>query len=78
MRFQLTNHGWPIRGGAVLIPTGTVLDRADWKYAGWDLPWPPPVNAIALDQEGYDEMLKHYERHRILTAGDIERHADPK
>ncbi len=76
-RYQLTGHGWPIEGGAKLVPVGTILDTEDWTWNGTTLPWPPPVNAMALDQESYDELARHYDYFRILTAGDINRHADP-
>jgi hypothetical protein len=66
-KYQLTHHGWPINGGATLIPVGAILDSADWKWHGVALPFPPPINAIPQDQEAFDVMVKHYERHRILT-----------
>jgi hypothetical protein len=79
MRFQLANHGWPIAGG-LLIPEGTILDRDDWSWNGAALTWPPPINAIALDQSAYDELLRHYPYFRIQSRPDagINRHADPK
>jgi hypothetical protein len=70
MKFQLVNHGWPINGGAMLIPTGTMLDGLDWKWQGVALPMPPPVNAAAMDQEAYDELRKHDPANRILIAGE--------
>jgi hypothetical protein len=74
MRFQLTGD-WPCDGGANLIPVGTILDRDRWG----SLPWPPPINAAALDQAAYDLLLQHYPYNRILTAGEgIIRHGDPK
>jgi len=75
-RYQLTG-AWPIEGGAKLVPVGTILDTEDWTWNGATLPWLPPVNAMALDQESYDELAGHYDYFRILTAGDINRHADP-
>jgi hypothetical protein len=68
-RYQLTQHGWSV--GQYLIPTGTILDSADWKWNGIALPWPPPVSAAVMDQEAFDEMLKFYPAHSILIAGDI-------
>jgi hypothetical protein len=68
MIFQLTGCGWPIEGGAKLVPVNTILDRASWQWNGVDLPWPPPINAVALDQAAYDELLLHYPANRILTA----------
>jgi hypothetical protein len=77
MRFQLLGD-WPINGGATLIPQGAMMDRADWKWNGFQLPWPPPINAMALDNEAYDELLKHYERHRIMSIKGVSRHGDLK
>lgn len=77
MIFQLTHHGWPIEGGAKLIPVGTLLDHADWQWNGTPLPWPPPINAIALDQAAYDTLLQFHPYYLILTANDaIDRHGD--
>ncbi len=82
MKFQLLAPGWPVKGGAVLVPAGTILDRADWQWLGIALPWPPPINAMALDQEAYDELLKHHwsDAHRLMTpaGGGINRHGDFK
>jgi hypothetical protein len=79
MRFGLSGP-WPVQGGAMLIPAGTILDRDDWKFNGVALTWPPPMNAVAMDQDAYDALLKHYEYFRILTRPDagINRHGDPK
>ena len=60
MIFQLANHGWPIEGGGTLIPVGSLLDHADWQWNGAPLPWPPPVNAVALDQSAYDTLLQFH------------------
>ncbi len=81
MKFQLLG-AWPVNGGAVLVPAGTILDRADWTWLGIRLPWPPPINAMALNQEAYDQLLQHHrhEAHRLMTpAGStINRHGDLK
>jgi hypothetical protein len=80
MKYQLVHHGWPIEGGAKLIPVGTVLDGDDWTWQGSTLPQPPPINCIALDQSAYDELLKHYPYypHLILSGPDVlRRHGDP-
>jgi hypothetical protein len=53
--------------GQYLIPAGTTLDRADWQWNGVTLPWPVPANAMALDQEAYDELCRHHEPHRVLV-----------
>jgi hypothetical protein len=63
-RIQLTGD-WPVQGGAVVIPTGTFLSFKDWRWNGQELPWPPPVTCVALDQQSYQELLKHYEPHKV-------------
>jgi len=79
MRFQL-GEGWPIRGGSMVVPASTILDRKEWSFNGIALPWPPPLNVICLDQEAFDEMLKAYPLYRanILTRpfSDIQRSGD--
>ena len=75
-RYQLTG-AWPIEGGAKLVPVGTVLDTEEWTWNGVALPWPPPVNALALDQEAYDALLRHYLYWQLLSAGGVQRHGDP-
>ena len=77
MKFFMHRHGWSC--GAFLVPEGTTLDRTDWTIHGMPLPWPPPPNALALDQEAYDEMLRYYPHYVIMTADPaINRHGDPQ
>jgi hypothetical protein len=68
MRFQLVGCGWSV--GAFLVPQGTILDSTNWTWHGMPLPSPPPVNAAAMDQEAFNELLKHYPANRILIAGE--------
>jgi len=75
MRFQLTQD-WPV--GALLVPARTILDQRNWRWTGVALPWPPPVTAMALDQEAYDELLKHHPHHLVQSVPGIERHGDKK
>jgi hypothetical protein len=76
--FQINGQGWPVNGGALLVPAGTLLDHADWQFLGTPLPWPPP-NVIARDQEAYDELLNHYPAWTIITGNtSIVRHGDPQ
>jgi hypothetical protein len=76
--FQVFGGGWPIRGGSVVVPSGTFLSRDDWTYLGFELPWPPPENLIPLTQDAYNEMAKHHPYYRIITTNRaIDRHADP-
>jgi hypothetical protein len=84
MRFLLMG-GWSV--GARLIPAGAILNHipADaetgrlegLEYEGNWLPLPAPVNAQALDQEGYNHLLEHYPYHVIHSAPGIIRHGDP-
>jgi hypothetical protein len=73
----------------MVLPAGTILDaatdklgdRVGWKFQNVALTWPPPVNAMALDQDGYDEMLRHHPYWQIQTPGfgdGIIRHGDPQ
>ena len=78
MRFQLSG-AWPV--GRWLLPAGTLLEadaRGEFFWNGFQLPKPMPVEAVCLDQRAYDEHLRPYPYHRILTAGEIVRHGDPK
>ena len=80
MRYQLFGHGWPLQGGAILIPEGTIIDANgtdQWSRLAAGLI--PPINAQPLDQAAYDLMIRHHEYHRIMTRDpEINRHADPK
>jgi hypothetical protein len=72
MRVQLTGP-WPINGGAMVIPTSTILsnESGDWTYNGIALPYPPPPNAAVLNQQSYDQMREFYSPQQILIAGDV-------
>jgi hypothetical protein len=79
MLFQIVSHDWPCN--AISVPVGTMLDKDDWTFAGTPLPWPPPVNACALDQEAYDFLLAIYPYYQVLSiphAAVVRRHGDPK
>jgi hypothetical protein len=59
--------GWPV--GQFVIPAGTVIDSADWKWGGFPLPLAVPIDAICLDQEAYNISLSWYggdQRKRLL------------
>ena len=78
MRYQLTGD-WPVQHHLAPIPAGTVIDTAsaEWAFLAGR---PPPPNAMALDQEAYDELLRSYGHDRVLTpayGNDIRRHGDP-
>jgi hypothetical protein len=61
MKFQLTQHGWPI--GQWLIPAGEIidLDKSPEQMTGFErlaVGKTPPMNAIALDDDCADAMAK--------------------
>jgi hypothetical protein len=62
MRFQILGPlGWPV--GAVLIPTGTILnydDGNDWMGQLAKAQGCLPPNCMALDQDAWN-MVKGYE-----------------
>jgi hypothetical protein len=66
MIYQLVSHGWPLNGGATLLPAGTIIDtsQAEWSQLA-DVT--PPPNAVPWDQPTYDRMRKFYEASAILT-----------
>jgi hypothetical protein len=74
MRYQLSQHGWPI--GDRLIPVGTVIEIGVGGAAGDD--WSrlaafrvPPINSVPLDQEAYQAMrAAGYPDDRIPRVGD--------
>jgi hypothetical protein len=63
MRFLVTGAGWPV--SQYLIPPDTLLDRADWKWNGIDLPTPLPLCLQPLDAEAYAELLKWHPAHLV-------------
>jgi hypothetical protein len=78
-RFQLAGP-WPV--GQYAIPGGTVLERDNFTWNGIALPWPPPIDSIALNQSAYNDLIAAYPQHhhRIMTRHDagIVRHGDPQ
>jgi hypothetical protein len=77
MRWQLMGTGWPVNGGALVVPPGAIIEgRVDLignqigvAEATWDghvVPMPPPLNAMALDNDGARLMIKSYPDHRYL------------
>ena len=69
-RYQLIGTGWPTNGGALVVPVGTILDSTKWTFLGTPLPSALPLNAIPLDQDAFDEMLRQYpdQKERIITT----------
>jgi len=73
MRWML-NGDWPV--GAAIIPAGTIIDDAT------GLPMPPPINAVALDDDAalamamaYDESATIGGWHEIHFGPGIDREA---
>jgi hypothetical protein len=73
MRWQLRGD-WPV--GAALIPAGTIIDDTT------NLPLPPPINAMALDEDAALAMAIAYEEtatiagwHHLHFAPGIDRDA---
>ncbi|MCA1513640.1 hypothetical protein [Bradyrhizobium sp. NBAIM01] len=74
MKFQLLGD-FPCKGGAMVIPVGTMIEYAPgeaaarvvaspWEaggqFNGTPVPIPLPLNAKALDQAAYDQMVAWY------------------
>jgi hypothetical protein len=76
MIFQLAGHGWPLNGGATLIPEGTRIDTSlpEWDWLKGQI---PPPNSQAIDQEAYDALVKYYPANIVLSGPGIDRHGDP-
>jgi hypothetical protein len=60
MRWQITQHGWPV--GQFLIDVGTFIDGPGFRnpITGEPLPTPLPITARALDQAAYDQLCEWY------------------
>jgi hypothetical protein len=67
MIYQLAAHGWPLNGGATLLPAGTIIDTSQPEWSQLANVVAPP-NAVPLDQATYNWMRKFYEASTILTA----------
>jgi hypothetical protein len=59
-KVRISKSGWPVGNPLGLIPGGTVLDLDDFQYLNTALPWPPPRDAIALDQGAFDKLVEIY------------------
>jgi len=68
-------QGWPVADR--VIPPGTIIDTD--KFDDWSVlakGKPPPIDAVAMDFEAYDLMMRHYPEDKIRTGPDIIRKAD--
>jgi hypothetical protein len=61
MKFEIGGAGWPIAGGARLIPAGTIVGDGGIPLA--DLPLPLPMDAVALDDEALAMLHQWYPYH---------------
>jgi len=68
MKYMVSGQGWPLNGGATLIPASTIIDTALAQWSG--VPYPPP-DAIALDQATYNSMVNAYGYWRVLYGPGI-------
>jgi hypothetical protein len=78
MKWQIGGGGWPVNGGATLIPAGTMVEGEPPTWNGMTLPLPMPIDATPLDAEAAEAMLRWYEPehwHRLLFGPGIEHEA---
>jgi hypothetical protein len=71
LRFQISGQGWPINGGAMLIPAGAIIDysiRDTWGAACWSQQLLPPINATPLDMVTWQFMQNLYKDHAYLLG----------
>jgi hypothetical protein len=75
MRWMIGGQGWPIAGGALLLPPGTIIDSTTWTG-----PLPMPIDVISLDAAAFAQMQQWYgataatmvdQRHRLLKAPGV-------
>ena len=76
MKWQIGGGGWPVNGGATLIPAGTIVE-GDPSWNGMTLPMPMPINAVPLDADAAQLMLgwyepEHWHRLRFGPGTDVE------
>ena len=58
MKYQIIDYDWPVEHHAP-IPVGTVIDTDQSEWA-WLKYRPPPINAMAMDQQAYDVLRRRY------------------
>jgi hypothetical protein len=73
MRFAVSGWGWPVNGGATLIPPSTIVDTSlpQWAFVPLAGGVPPPYGIIALDQATYNAMVARYGFQRVLYGPDV-------
>jgi hypothetical protein len=55
LKYMVAGQGWPVRGGAWLIPSSTIIDTSQTQWSFLASASPPP-DAIPLDQTTYNYM----------------------
>jgi hypothetical protein len=79
LRFQICGQGWPVNGGAMLIPAGTIIDysiRDTYSEVCWAAQLVPPYDAQALDMTTYNFMQAAYpDHHHLMGPPPTGRHA---
>jgi hypothetical protein len=69
---MIGGQGWPIRGGAQLIPPSTVVGDGGIPLS--ELPSPLPLDVISLDADALAQMKQWYpaeHHHRLLVGPDV-------
>jgi hypothetical protein len=71
VKFLIGGGGWPVNGGAMLIPAGTIVEGEPPTWNHMTLPQPLPIDAVALDDEAAEAMRRWYppEQHYRLLYG---------
>jgi hypothetical protein len=59
MMFMLMN-AWPVNGGALCVPAGTVIDGTNPQWLGCRLPSVMPIDAKALDAAAWSALQSWY------------------
>ena len=82
MRWIIGTGGWPLAGGARLLPPNTIIsdDGDPLTIPLSTVPTPLPLNAISLDSAAFAQMQQWYaqtattmvdQRYRLLKAPGV-------
>ena len=68
MRFMISGQGWPVQGGARLLPAGTIVsdDGDPSAIPTSELPMPMPMDCVAMDDEAAAQMRAWYPYHQYM------------
>jgi hypothetical protein len=71
MRWHIGGQGWPIAGGARLIPAATLIGDGGIPLS--ELPTPLPIDSISLDDAALAQMRAWYplDQHRLVFGPDV-------